>query len=136
VQEGTVEIEMSAGQTPPRTPFAKEWLGVSYGYRPGSQFYPMPPQAMLPNGATIKLPTFPSRYWIHIDLWLPLVLAILYPIVAVIRGPLRRYRLTLKDCCTRCGYSLTGLIEPRCPECGSGFPPDLLKFPEIDLDQV
>lgn len=23
--------------------------------------------------------------------------------------------------CTGCGYNLTGLVEPRCPECGRGF---------------
>jgi hypothetical protein len=25
--------------------------------------------------------------------------------------------------CTRCGYNLTGLVSPRCPECGQPFPP-------------
>jgi hypothetical protein len=25
--------------------------------------------------------------------------------------------------CRRCGYSLTGLTEPRCPECGQPFEP-------------
>lgn len=24
-------------------------------------------------------------------------------------------------CCKSCGYSLTGLPEPRCPECGTEF---------------
>lgn len=24
-------------------------------------------------------------------------------------------------CCTGCGYNLTGLVEPRCPECGRGY---------------
>ena len=23
--------------------------------------------------------------------------------------------------CVRCGYLLTGLVNPRCPECGQGF---------------
>src|SRR5436190_24191775 len=26
--------------------------------------------------------------------------------------------------CIGCGYQLTGLEEPRCPECGMGFNPD------------
>jgi hypothetical protein len=26
--------------------------------------------------------------------------------------------------CKRCGYDLTGLSEPRCPECGTDFDPD------------
>lgn len=28
--------------------------------------------------------------------------------------------------CPRCGYSLTGLVEPRCPECATPFDPSLL----------
>ncbi len=31
----------------------------------------------------------------------------------------RRYR----GLCLKCGYSLHGLIEPRCPECGTAFEP-------------
>lgn len=31
--------------------------------------------------------------------------------------------------CVRCGYDLRGLTDPRCPECGSRFDPDLLKQP-------
>ncbi len=28
--------------------------------------------------------------------------------------------------CNCCGYNLTGLSEPRCPECGTSFDPALL----------
>jgi hypothetical protein len=28
--------------------------------------------------------------------------------------------------CAGCGYNLTGLVEPRCPECGTPFDPSLL----------
>ncbi|NLX15275.1 MAG: hypothetical protein GXY44_16730 [Phycisphaerales bacterium] len=31
--------------------------------------------------------------------------------------------------CIECGYDLRGQIEPRCPECGTGYDPDLLKQP-------
>jgi predicted Zn-ribbon and HTH transcriptional regulator len=24
-------------------------------------------------------------------------------------------------CCANCGYALTGLTEPRCPECGTAI---------------
>ena len=38
-----------------------------------------------------------------------------YPIA---NAPLRRWRRRRRGLCLRCGYNLTGLTEPRCPECG------------------
>ncbi len=36
-------------------------------------------------------------------------------------------RLTYRDLkCPDCGYSLEGLTQPVCPECGEGFDPDWL----------
>jgi len=31
------------------------------------------------------------------------------------------------ETCHKCGYLLTGLTEPRCPECGTAFDPALLE---------
>jgi hypothetical protein len=55
-------------------------------------------------------------------LWCPLVLFSIYPAVAFIRGPVRRWRRRRHGLCLRCGYNLTGLTEPRCPECGEQVP--------------
>lgn len=44
-----------------------------------------------------------------------------YPTIALARGPLRRWRRRRKGQCLKCGYSLTGLTEPRCPECATSF---------------
>lgn len=49
-----------------------------------------------------------------------LVIALLaYPAAAFIRGPLRTKRRAKRGLCVHCGYNLTGLTEPRCPECGT-----------------
>ncbi|MBI4719143.1 MAG: hypothetical protein HY763_15185 [Planctomycetes bacterium] len=51
----------------------------------------------------------------------PAVLTVLalYPAIAFFRGPWRRAGRRLRGECTRCGYNLTGLTEPRCPECST-----------------
>jgi hypothetical protein len=36
---------------------------------------------------------------------------------------------TIPTSCPKCGYDLTGLREPRCPECGTPFDPSLLVGP-------
>ncbi len=61
------------------------------------------------------------RVWFPI--WIPLIAAGLYPTFVAARklrtvlSYYRRYR------CRKCGYSLIGLTEPRCPECGREVTP-------------
>jgi hypothetical protein len=52
---------------------------------------------------------------------LPLLFVALaaYPMVAFIRGPLRRWRRRDPGLCRRCGYNLTANTSGRCPECGT-----------------
>ncbi|MHC4179143.1 MAG: hypothetical protein ACYSWU_16640, partial [Planctomycetota bacterium] len=55
-------------------------------------------------------------------LWAPFVFFAAWPTIAAIRfvhGPLRRRRRRRNGLCLKCGYNLTGLVEPRCPECGT-----------------
>ena len=56
--------------------------------------------------------------------WVPVLLFSTWPIIAFIRGPYRRAGQRAKGFCYKCGYNLTGLIEPRCPECGTPMSPD------------
>ena len=41
-----------------------------------------------------------------------------YPTIALIRGPLRRWRRRRKGLCIRCGYNLEGNVSGVCSECG------------------
>jgi len=59
-----------------------------------------------------------------IRLWALVILFGLWPLWCFFRGPLRRARRRAAGCCPPCGYNLTGLIEPRCPECGTEFDPE------------
>jgi hypothetical protein len=77
-----------------------------------------------PSSELIGIPrtiTTPGSHAIIVPLWTPLVVFGAYPAVAFIRGPLRRWRRRRKGLCVKCGYNLTGLTEPRCPECGTEF---------------
>jgi hypothetical protein len=53
-----------------------------------------------------------------VPLWGPLVLFMIYPCMAMISGPYRRYRRRRGGLCIRCGYNLTGNVSGVCPECG------------------
>ena len=54
-----------------------------------------------------------------VPLWFPTVLLGVYPAVAFIRGPLRRWRRCKRGECIHCGYNLTGNVTGACSECGT-----------------
>ncbi len=41
-----------------------------------------------------------------------------YPCLSFCFARFRRHRRRKRNQCIRCGYNLTGLLKPRCPECG------------------
>ena len=67
------------------------------------------------------LPSVDQRF-AETSLTLPysMVIALLlsYPALALIRGPLRRWRRHRKGLCLRCGYNLEGNVSGVCSECG------------------
>ena len=56
---------------------------------------------------------------IGIPLWRVMTLLAVYPTIAFIRGPLRRWRRKKRGQCLKCGYDLTGNESGVCPECGT-----------------
>ena len=64
-----------------------------------------------------------NRVFLSMPLWFPIVLFASYPVLAFIRGPLRRYLRRRKGLCLSCGYDLTGNVSGVCPECGTEVPP-------------
>jgi len=48
-----------------------------------------------------------------------LLFLLLYPTIALVRGPMRRGRRRRSGRCVRCGYDLTGNVSRVCPECGT-----------------
>jgi|GEM_PF-3134506 len=59
--------------------------------------------------------------YFRLPVWLPVSLMILFPIRLMIAGPWRQRRRRKKNQCVSCGYSLHGLTEARCPECGTTY---------------
>ena len=52
--------------------------------------------------------------------WVPVLLLATYPNLVLIKTVRGRHRAKPGHC-SKCGYHLTGLPEPRCPECGTEF---------------
>ena len=66
---------------------------------------------------------------IQVPIGLCFALTFLWPTVAFLRGPWRRAKRGTLGTCLSCGYNLTGLVEPRCPECGTTTTPD--RIPDV-----
>lgn len=54
-------------------------------------------------------------------IWVLFAILAACPLTAWWRGPFLRRRRRRRHQCIRCGYNLTGLTEPRCPECGTAY---------------
>lgn len=72
----------------------------------------------------------PATLYVNVAIWLAkeivawFVLAACFALpVAVLVHVARRRRASGEPQCSRCGYLLIGLPEPRCPECGTPFTP-------------
>lgn len=97
------ELIINLDETPSATSRTEFWSPLGFSYTRH--------RAVLTNGPV-------SVVRIVLPLWEPLVIFGLYPAIAFIRGPLRRYRRRRRGLCIRCGYDLEGNVSGACPECG------------------
>ena len=69
-----------------------------------------------PNDATRRANVNSS--FVRFPLWLPIGLLIVSPLRRIMRERLVTWRVR-SNRCPKCGYRLDGLLNARCPECGS-----------------
>lgn len=55
---------------------------------------------------------------VTIPLWISPVVFGVYPVLVLIRGPMRRWRRRRRGLCEGCGYDIRA-SQDRCPECGA-----------------
>lgn len=78
-------------------------------------FLPITRLPPAPSGHVTKPKSFVTTT--RIPHWAVVILLLAYPVVYLVRGPLRLYRWRRSGRCTCCGYDLRG-SGGRCPECG------------------
>lgn len=80
-------------------------------------------QMYSPNGATVRIGSLTilgcvSTREVNIPLWMPFIFFATFPLIAALRGPLRRRRRRRRGLCVYCAYDLTGNTTGVCSECG------------------
>jgi len=78
------------------------------------------PRPRPPFGYSGSLWSVESSYF-RLPVW-PLVIPLMIPPIRDSIRERRRVRRKNRNECLECGYNLTGLVEPRCPECGTAIP--------------
>lgn len=98
---GTIELVTERRVSScPDSPYHVDFAGFRYSHGHGSHVISCVRIALIPKW------TAPTAFGV-------------YPVIAFIRGPLRRTRRRRKGLCITCGYNLTGNESGVCPECGS-----------------
>ena len=123
VHRAVVKVEYRSSTKPKVVPIGNrlQWLGLAVEQRQAALYCDYPTAYELSRELERYFSGQPGRTWItsaQAPLLPPLVALIAWPVVALVRGPLREHRRQKLHQCLHCGYSLHGLPEPRCPECG------------------
>jgi len=94
---------------------------------PGTEFWGfslaatrwLSPAVIVVSGTEYRFSRCTTQRSVTVPIWMLLLLFGSYPLVAFIRGPMRRYRRRKKGLCLKCGYNLMGNVSGTCPECGT-----------------
>lgn len=111
-------VRHSAGLTFDRD-IASLRLDTEAPYRTAPGWFPSATPQWATQFGVVSTRSYPVPAWAP-----PTLLAMLSVILLLLR-PIRTWRRRRSGLCLQCGYDLTGLPEPRCPECGRGFDGDL-----------
>lgn len=84
------------------------------------------------NHAVPSNPNSPRLHIVALPASTIVFAAWLYPMIFLVRRPLRKLYRQRRGLCLQCGYNLTGAPNPRCPECGT--PIKLKPSPSISLE--
>ncbi|UCC30822.1 MAG: hypothetical protein JSU86_00815 [Phycisphaerales bacterium] len=90
------------------TPARQTWEAMGFGYDAFTSW---------PLGAQGAQDTYERV--MYCQLWYVGVVLAFCPSITFVRGSLQCRRRQKRGLCVKCGYNLTGLPEPRCPECGT-----------------
>lgn len=85
---------------------------------PVFHFWPGTTRVMTVRLAAVSVPSPYRIDFLRINGWLFGGVPAVFPCVAFLRGPCRRYRRRRRGRCARCGYDLTANTSGVCPECG------------------
>ncbi len=111
-----VPMSMPQNTPPPRT---RGWFGFEFVKLCVVPPFLQPVRPSTPAGEQFLAECFCNATIVALPLWSIVLIGGAYPFAVLIIAPIRRHRRRKRNECVQCGYSLTGLTEPRCPECGS-----------------
>lgn len=63
-----------------------------------------------------------ERMYLKMPIWMIFLATATWPMLVLLRGPLRRAHWAVRGRCRGCGYCIDFLFGARCPECGGELP--------------
>ncbi len=94
-------------------------LALKYGFSESFGRFEVSAFYVVTLSLDLPAETIVSGISIRTPWWFASGLLVIYPTVAFLRGPGRRWLRCRRGLCVKCGYDLMGNVSGVCPECGS-----------------